>query len=387
MPIIDFVASVPVIKTARVLQLSGLFDVPPTERSERRWTVSLPIEADDWQIGLIVGPSGSGKSTLAREAFGDNIVAGYEWPHDKAVVDGFPSELMIKDITAALSSVGFSTPPAWLRPFRCLSNGEQFRAILARALVDPRRLIVIDEFTSVVDRTVAKIGSSAVAKAIRRQSGKRFIAVTCHDDVEEWLCPDWIVRMPEGEFARRSLRRPDIKLEIARVSPEAWSMFKHHHYLDTTLNKAAKCFCAFWQGRPVAFASAICSPGKVTTWREHRTVCLPDFQGVGIGNALSEFVASVMACMRRPYRSTTSNPAMIRHRINSPLWKMIREPSLSSSGKMANPNTNGGAIFNRATNRLTAGFEYIGPKRWDDSRRFGIVSAQDLKIRHSTSNS
>lgn len=372
MPVVDLVVSTPVVKTARVLQLGGLFDVPPTDRSERRWSVSLPIESNDWQIGLIVGPSGSGKTTLAREAFGEHIVGGYDWPTDKAVVDGFPSGLSIKDVTGALSSVGFSTPPAWLRPFRCLSNGEQFRATLARALVDPREMVVVDEFTSVVDRTVAQIGSAAVAKAVRRQPGKRFVAVTCHDDVEEWLCPDWVVRMPESTFARRSLRRPEIELEVRRVAADAWNLFKHHHYLDTTLNKAAKCFAAFWRGRPVAFASALCSPGKLSTWREHRTVCLPDFQGVGIGNVLSEYVAGLMACLGRPYRSTTGNPAMIRHRAKSPLWKMLREPSRTTQGKLTTC-ASGGAVINRATGRLTAGFEYVGPKRYEDARRFGLA--------------
>ena len=88
---------------------------------------------------------------------------------------------------------------------------------MARALCDPAPLVVIDEFTSVVDRTVAQIGSAAVAKAVRRTSGKQVVAVTCHYDVEEWLCPDWVVEMPNGNFARRSLRRPPIELEVARV--------------------------------------------------------------------------------------------------------------------------------------------------------------------------
>lgn len=373
MPVVDLVVGTPVVQTARVQQLNGLFDVPPADRAERKWAVNLPLDTFDWQVGLIVGSSGSGKSTLARAAFADALVSGYDWPDDKAVVDGFPSGLSIKDITAAMSSVGFSTPPAWVRPFRTLSNGEQFRAFLARTLLDPRPVVAVDEFTSVVDRTVAKIGSAAVAKAVRRTPGKKFVAVTCHADVEEWLCPDWVVEMPSGEFARRSLRRPDITLEVRRVHSDAWERFKHHHYLDTTLNKAAKCFAAFWDGRPVAFTAALCSPGKVSTWREHRTVCLPDFQGVGIGNALSEYVGGVMRCMGRPYRSTTANPAMVRHRAKSPLWKMIREPGRTTAGKLMNATASGGAIFNRATARFTAGFEYVGPKRPDDAKRMGII--------------
>lgn len=368
--------SAAVEKTARVLQLCGLFDVPPTERSESVWNVSLPVDESPWQIGLIVGPSGSGKTTLAREAFASapfvSANVGYDWPAGKAVVDGFPAGLSIKDITGALSSVGFSTPPAWLRPFGCLSTGEQFRATVARALIDPAPLVVIDEFTSVVDRTVAQIGSAAVSKAVRRTPNKRLVAVTCHYDVEEWLTPDWVVEMPAGTFTRRSVRRrPEIALEVGRVGVQAWDTFKRHHYLDTSLHKSAKCFCAFWRGRPVAFASCLYMPhANGGWWREHRTVCLPDFQGVGIGNALSEFVAGVMRTTGRKYMSTTGNPAMVRYRARSTVWKMRRSPSRTrcESAKSKLRNT-----MNHATGRFTTGFEYVGPVRTEDARRLGVT--------------
>src|SRR5437868_4338493 len=121
MPVVDYLASVPVERTPRVLQLEGLFELPPTARSESRFRVELPVEGWDWSVGLIVGPSGSGKSTVAREAFGPAVVTGYDWPESRSLVDGFPAALGIKDVTALLSSVGFSSPPSWLRPFRCLS--------------------------------------------------------------------------------------------------------------------------------------------------------------------------------------------------------------------------------------------------------------------------
>jgi energy-coupling factor transporter ATP-binding protein EcfA2 len=356
------------------MQLEGMFDVPPSQRSEREWLVDLPIEDRPWQIGLIVGASGSGKTTLAREAFKSvpfvSANVGYEWPSDKSIVDAFPPELSIKDVTASLSSVGFSSPPSWLRPFNCLSTGEQFRATVARALCDQSPLVVIDEFTSVVDRTVAQIGSAAVAKAVRRTPQKQLVAVTCHYDVVEWLCPDWVVEMPSGIFTRRLLRRPPIQLEIRRVDKAAWTIFKHHHYLDTTLHKAAKCFVGFVNGQPAAFASVIHYPHPSGSWwREHRTVCLPDFQGVGIGNALSSYVGGVMQATGKPYRSTTANPAMIKHRANSKLWKMARKPSISGKNKGQDKQ------FNRivASNRFTAGFEYTGPTLIEQAKGHGII--------------
>ena len=377
--------TVEVLRSARVLQLSGLFDLPPTERSETSWSVSLPVEEEPWQIGLIVGPSGSGKTTLVREAFPDapfvSANTGYEWPEDRAVVDGFPEGLSIKDVTGALSSVGFSSPPAWLRPYRCLSTGEQFRATVARALVDPAGLVVLDEFTSVVDRLVAQIGSAAVSKAVRRVPAKKIVCVTCHYDVEEWLCPDWIVEMPSGTFTRRSLRRrPAIDFEVTRVHRQAWELFRQHHYLDKNINNAGQCYLATVKGQPAAFVSAMHFPHPIRSgWREHRAVCLPDFQGVGLGNAMSEFVASLYRATGKPYRSITGNPAMIRHRAKSPLWKTVTKPTLGSklpTGKRKNAQVADAMrrySQTTATNRLIATFEYVGPIRTAEAIGFGIV--------------
>jgi energy-coupling factor transporter ATP-binding protein EcfA2/GNAT superfamily N-acetyltransferase len=372
--------SVEIVRSARVLQLEGLFDVPPSQQSESTWDIDLPIEGFDWQIGLIVGASGSGKSTLAREAFPGvayiTANTGYEWPEDRAVVDGFPAEQSIKDVTAALSSVGFSSPPAWLRPFRCLSTGEQFRATVARALCDPAPLVVIDEFTSVVDRTVAQIGSAAVAKAIRRTPGKQVVCVSCHYDVEPWLCPDWTLEMPSGTFARRSLqRRPPVDLEIARVHPSAWELFSRHHYMSAEHHPNAKCFCAFLRDQPVAFCSVIHFPHQNGGWwKEHRTVVLPDFQGVGIGNALSEFVASLFKATCKPYRDVTAHPGHVHHRAKSSLWKVTRQMSrMRPQSRKTTLNRGVGTAKTVSSSRLTMSFEYVGPARPEEARKFGLI--------------
>ena len=103
--------STPIIRTPRVLQLEGLFDLAPTEKTAQSWDISLPLEERAWHIGLIVGPSGCGKSTIARRLWPYHLIQAPAWPCDRAVVDGFPNELSIKDIVSLLSSVGFSSPP------------------------------------------------------------------------------------------------------------------------------------------------------------------------------------------------------------------------------------------------------------------------------------
>jgi len=351
------VRSTVIDRTPRVIQLEGLFDVPPAERAELSWDVDLPLDEKPWKIGLVVGPSGSGKSTLLTEMFGKPV--NPTWPTDKAVVDGFPAAMSVKDVTGALSAVGFSSPPSWMRPYATLSNGEQFRADLARVLAQTPNLAIVDEFTSVVDRTVAKIASAAVAKHIRR-SEKQLVVASCHYDIIDWLTPDWVYDTGAASFRWECLQRPSIELEIYRTTTAAWGQFHRYHYLSADIHKGAACFVALVEGRPAAFVAALHFPHPRTKnlTKGHRTVCLPDFQGVGIGNATSEFVASIYLTSGQRYRSVTSSPAMIRHRARSSLWSMSRKPSMVSSAS----RTTGRVGIVGSSSRLTASFEYVGPK-------------------------
>lgn len=360
--------AVDVKRSARVLQLEGIFDVPPAEKSEKAWTVKLPLNEKPWNVGLIVGPSGAGKSTVAKELFGDHLVSGYDWPSDAAIVDAFPKGMSIREITELLSSVGFSSPPSWLRPFRVLSNGEQFRVTMARALAEGGDVIVVDEFTSVIDRTVAQIGSAAIARTIRKRNQK-FVAVGCHYDVVEWLQPDWIFEPHTGEFQWRCLRRrPEIELTIRRVDPAAWHLFKDHHYLTSALNPVARCFVAFIGETPVAFHAMLPFPHpRSPGWRSHRVVCLPDYQGVGIGHRLCEYVCSLFAATGKPVFATSANPALIAHRAKSPLWLMHRAPKRLGLHRAKD------FVEHSSYNRLTAGFRYVGKPAYEEARAFGIL--------------
>jgi energy-coupling factor transporter ATP-binding protein EcfA2 len=362
--------TVPVVNSGRVHQLAGYFEMQPTAQSTTTFDVDLPIDEGDWHIGLLVGPSGSGKSTIAREFFGESIVHPFRWPQDTSIVDSFPTGMGIKEITELLGSVGFSSPPSWLRPFRALSNGEQFRVVIAHALAQREPLTVIDEFSSVVDRQVAQICSAAVARTVRKRN-QQLIAVSCHYDIIDWLQPDWVYDAGVHSFQWRELqRRPIITLTVRRVDKAAWRIFKHHHYMSSELSPSAMCFLATIGDRPVAFTAVLPFPhASRPGWREHRTVCLPDFQGVGIGNAMSAYVAGMFRATGKPYFSVTGNPSMIHSRNRSPLWRLTRQPGFTAkAGRSSSVAVN----QHGAQNRLTAGFEFVGPANPHDALRFGI---------------
>ena len=378
MPRLKFIRESSIERTPRVIQLEGLFELPPSPTTTLNWDVDIPIDTFDWNVGVIVGPSGCGKSTLAAELFPDNIQTGYDWDGNKSIVDNFPPSMSIKDITQLLSSVGFCSPPSWLRPFHVLSNGEQFRVNIARGLAEQPDLLAIDEFTSVVDRTVAQIGSAAIAKAIRRRKQK-FVAISCHYDILEWLQPDWIWDPSTSRFARDCLQRPQIPLHIQPVSTALWDTFRKYHYLASNIHRSAKCFAAFYNGRPVAFTAVLhLMHPKGTMWKEHRTVCLPDFQGIGIGNAMSNYIASAFrGYLNRQYTSVTANPAMVAYRARSPLWKMTRKPKLNIRSNSSNTKrgSKDAKKFRESfcDDRLTASFKYVGPIDANATRLLGLI--------------
>jgi GNAT superfamily N-acetyltransferase len=321
----------------RISQLKSIYDLPHKNKIRHSYHIDLPIENTDWDIGLIIGPSGSGKSVLINKIFDNNVHHSFKWHDKKAIIDDFPKKLKIQEILYALNSVGFSSPPSWLKPFRILSNGEKFRAELARAICEYKEqdFFVIDEFSSVVDREVAKICSHAISKAIRKTKS-RMIAISCHNDIVKWLEPNWIFDTSDYTYRQVLLRRPKIKIEIRKISRDYWTMFKNHHYLSGNLHKTAKCFGGFINNNLVAFCALLPSAGHKNYDRVHRIVVLPDFQGVGIGRAVLNTVASYRKNMGKRFGITSSHPAMIHGLKNCKEWKVknfLKTGSVKHRGK------------------------------------------------------
>lgn len=171
----------------------------------------LPIEDLDWQVGLVIGPSGSGKSSIGEVLFGGgNIVNLYDgWPDDQPIIEAIAPGADFNNVTGALANVGLGDVPSWLRPFKALSNGQQFRAGLARLICDAPDEVIVDEFTSVVDRQIARIGAMAFAKGWRRNKGKKVVLLSCHYDIVEWLQPDWGYDTGAGSFKKKASSGPD----------------------------------------------------------------------------------------------------------------------------------------------------------------------------------
>lgn len=367
------------------LKTTGLIEFPVItfEQNDLEFANTTPF-------GIIVGPSGSGKTTCARYNWPSAMIftpSIYSWSDSASVVSYFRD---IDIAIALLSAVGFNSIPSWMKPFFALSNGEQYRVALARLILDclesPVPLtVIVDEFTSVLDRNTAVSLSYSLCRYFEANPTKtRFIFLTCHYDILAPLQPYWtfftpgrcfyrIARQLESEiifglpddprcctispnFASHfeltpspvsspvellyrvsfpedkkhkppaiiSFPRSKIILTVRRVSYAMFSLFAPHHYLSSDIAHATRCYLFEHNNIPVGFSATMTMQSRyiLNAFRGHRTVVLPEFQGLGIGVRIGDYMGAYLKALGWSYYSRTAHPRMGRYRNNrTELWK------------------------------------------------------------------
>jgi GNAT superfamily N-acetyltransferase len=360
-------------KSYRAARVKSLFNVD--SGADFSLDADLPIDDAGWRLGVIVGPSGSGKTSLGRQVWGEHAVYGPQWPAGRPIVDAIAPKGSFDQVTAALASVGLGAVPAWLRPYSVLSNGERFRADLARVICDAPKQVVIDEFSSVVDRQIARFGALAFQKAWRRTAGQ-CVLLSCHYDIIDWLEPDWVLDTATGKYSGRGLwRRPQFELELWETDWRYWPLFEPHHYLKLPKMIAATNYVAAVDGEPVAHVAVSTRPGFREA-RACRLVVMPEWQGAGVG---LRFLDEVCARWRRgenrygkpmPALFHTSHPGLAAALRRSPAWTQVSAKlhgdnkarcaaSLARSAINAGQRVTGSGFGGHF--RAVQGFRYLGP--------------------------
>jgi GNAT superfamily N-acetyltransferase len=315
-----------------------------------------------------VGTSGSGKSTILR-SLGATQTASID--PTRSVIENFSSAERGEEL---LLACGLRTIPAWFRPPTTLSNGEYHRFEMAMSI--DQGITTVDEFTSVVDRDTAKSLAYSVRKYHDQNPGVLYIA-SCHRDIIDWLDPDWVYDTDLQVLDNRRLLhrlggRPPITLTIRSTGPEMWRYFSKYHYLDTRMSRSVHCYVGLIGDKPVAFHAAIHSTNRDihSYWRGHRTVVLPEFQGMGLGTAFSDAIAQIYVDRGMRYFSKTAHPSFGEHREKSPLWRPTSTNRKSRVGSYLLKDGSarkmpgyGGTTTARDAYRICYSHEYIGPKK------------------------
>lgn len=315
----------------------------------------------NWNIGVILGNSGSGKTSILKD-LGYRPIADIN--DNISLISAFET-LTPEEACKLLSAVGLSSVPSWLTPFKHLSNGERFRAEIAFKIANTPEgeTILLDEFTSVVDRNVAKAMSFSLQKYLRKHN-KQMIVASCHFDIIEWLMPDWSCNLHMGGVLKKHdyLRsgRPEISLQVSRVDSSVWDIFKKHHYLTEDVNKGCKFLLFQWDGVPVGLIAVISQPsGHFTNGvRGSRLVVLPDFQGLGIGYEILRITAGIFQNDGYRFFTKTIHPA-IGEKLNGlpNIWK----PTAKNGAKESAQSQMGGTKKGwKVLLRTSYCHEYIG---------------------------
>ena len=322
------------------------------------FTVPTMIPPTGYKLGLIIGGSGTGKSSLLKH-FG--APSAHTWDGGRAVASQVDPELLMR--------IGLSSIPSLCRPYHVLSEGEKHRADIARAVAEGAP--VIDEFTSVVHRKLARSICFGVRKLIDAQEGARLVLATCHEDVAEWLEPDWVFNTNTGKLVEGRFGRAQIDVSMFPCSVKAWSLFARHHYLTGDINAGARCWLAVDGGEPAAFVSAVPFPRRNLKrgWRGHRVVVLPDYQGLGLGSRLSDAVAQLFVDDGCRYFAKTAHPKLGEHRERSPLWRatsMNKASRASSYLSDRESRATAGAYrsfnYEAHAHRICYSHEYVGAR-------------------------
>jgi ABC-type ATPase with predicted acetyltransferase domain len=185
-------------KSFRCKMACDSLDIDISKKSVHNLNIDKINIPNEWNVGVVYGASGSGKTSMIIELFGKEIFLSSIDP-DKPIIDQFPEEYTYEECARILNGIGLTSVVCWVRPVKTLSNGQRARAEAALLMCSDKDIVFIDEWTSVVDRTVAKAMSHCVQKFAKRNN-KKIVLLSCHADIIEWVMPDWLIDCNKQEF-------------------------------------------------------------------------------------------------------------------------------------------------------------------------------------------
>jgi GNAT superfamily N-acetyltransferase len=133
-------------------------------------------------------------------------------------------------------------------------------------------------------------------------------------------------------------------------------MFRQYHYLNGSLGAGVRCYVAIYKDKPIAFIAVVRTHMKGKYFRVSRLVVLPDYQGIGVGRHLLDFISELYTSqMNLPFYLVTSNPQLIRGNLGK--WK-IKRVGHGSHGR-SDTRINQELARSNSRRRLSVSLEYV----------------------------
>lgn len=334
--VIEVILKSPVSSNFRCQVAANSLDIDVEKKSVHHLKIENIHLPENWNIGIVYGSSGSGKTTLVKQVFGDDVFS-FALDPDEPIISQFNKDMPYEECAKILNGIGLNSVPCWIRPVKTLSNGQHARAHSALAMTTDKAVVCIDEWTSVVDRTVAKAMSYCLQKFAKRNK-KCLILCSCHFDIIEWLNPDWLIDCNKQLFIPKTpgstfffKPREKLKFTIRVVGRESWRFFSHYHYLSDRLpggkiytfglfhdDEDQIGFQCFANYRPH-------EKGTKLMLHSNRTVIHPDWCGLGLGSLLINKTSQYMLDTTKNISIYAKFSAIPVHKAlkASPLWRFL----------------------------------------------------------------
>lgn len=356
----------------RATKAAQSLDIDVRSKSTHKLNIENINIPNDWNIGLIYGASGSGKTTLAKHLFGDAIF-DFKIDEEKSIIDLMPESMSYEDCQTLLNGIGLSSVPCWIRPIKTLSNGQKARCEAVLLMLNDG-IVLIDEWTSVVDRTVAKAMSICISKYAKKHN-KKLILLSCHYDILEWLQPNWLIDCNKQEFCLPQsedfffTEREKLTFEIRETTKETWKYFSKYHYLGENLPGGKVYFYGiFHNENQIGFKCfANYTPHKKGTkiiYHANRLIIHPDYQGLQLGLKFSEITNDMffekMGKNNIRILAKFSAIPMFKALIKSKKWKFLKEQQVM--GKLPTGGNMDRQTGFREYGIKTFHFEYYGTR-------------------------